>query len=406
MTSSSTSSTTSSSTTSSTSTSTKNPQIIGQGSYGCVYKPAIKCDGESGSEKYITKVQLLDYTAKNEISIAQKVKKMARFQQYFAPIEKTCPLNVAKVGKSYLEKCAMWDWDRKDSFVSNKIRYIGENTLHSGFLKYFEMNENIFEKVIVKTLMHLLHGLEKLSEKDIIHLDIKENNIMMKDNKPEPIIIDFGLSFDKTSFQEKEVFFDYIYDYSPWGIEQAIIGYKVHHIEDEKSEIKQAAIDRIFKDYETSNPTLKDSNATVMKNYKNMKKYFSSFVGKKWAELSKEIYKESWSWDIHGLFITYVSYLTYDKTISERHHKLIKFIESHLYIPPSERKNHGDLIKELEELYSIKEKRTPIAANTVKKSIDKIQKKILTNRITELRMSQKLRERSSAVIGGKETVSA
>lgn len=394
--------------TSSTSTTTKNsksPQIIGQGSYGCVYKPAIKCDSENGSEKYITKVQLLDYTAKNEISIAQKVKKIGRFQQYYAPIEKTCPLNVAKVGKSYMEKCAIWDWDRKDSFVSNKIRYIGENTLHSGFLNYYEMNENIFEKVIVKTLMHLLHGLEKLSEKGIIHLDIKENNIMMKDNKPEPIIIDFGLSFDKASFDEKEVFFDYIHDYSPWGIEQSIIGYKVHHVEDVKSEIKQGAIDRVFKDYEASHQRLRESTI-AMKSFKNMKKYYSSFVGKKWTELSKEIYNESWSWDVHSLLVTYLSYLSYEKTIKERHIKLINFIENNIHNPPKERKKHGDLIKELEELYSIKEKRTPIATNTIKKSVGKIQKKILTNRITELRMSQKLRERSSAivVIGGNSTV--
>ena len=36
----------------------ENPNIIGQGAYGCIYKPAIKCKEESPTN-YITKVQRL-----------------------------------------------------------------------------------------------------------------------------------------------------------------------------------------------------------------------------------------------------------------------------------------------------------------------------------------------------------
>ena len=45
----------------------ENPNIIGQGAYGCIYKPAIKCKEESPTN-YITKVQRLDIVEENEIN--------------------------------------------------------------------------------------------------------------------------------------------------------------------------------------------------------------------------------------------------------------------------------------------------------------------------------------------------
>ena len=45
------------------------PEIIGQGSYGCVYKPSIQCDGTVPSNKYISKIQLIEQATKNEKGI-------------------------------------------------------------------------------------------------------------------------------------------------------------------------------------------------------------------------------------------------------------------------------------------------------------------------------------------------
>ena len=56
---------------------TENPNIIGQGAYGCIYKPAIKCKEESPTN-YITKVQRLDTVAENEINTAKKIKEMGK----------------------------------------------------------------------------------------------------------------------------------------------------------------------------------------------------------------------------------------------------------------------------------------------------------------------------------------
>ena len=50
-------------------------EIIGQGSYGCVYKPSIQCDGTINSDKYISKIQLEEQATENEKAIGKKINK-------------------------------------------------------------------------------------------------------------------------------------------------------------------------------------------------------------------------------------------------------------------------------------------------------------------------------------------
>ena len=65
-----------------------NIQIIGQGTYGCVYRPNIDCQTKKiDSKQFLSKIQRKDKTSKNEIVIGKKIislpKNIYRFKTYF-----------------------------------------------------------------------------------------------------------------------------------------------------------------------------------------------------------------------------------------------------------------------------------------------------------------------------------
>mgnify|MGYP000642525166 CR=1 FL=1 len=76
--------------------------------------------------------------------------------------------------------------------------------------------------------MDLYKQFQLLNDNKIIHMDVKQDNIVLKDTTNKPIIIDFGLSFDVSEFKAPDVFFVYGYDYSPWCIDITMISYMVN----------------------------------------------------------------------------------------------------------------------------------------------------------------------------------
>ena len=70
------------------------PKLINQGTYGCVFRPAFLCDGNTLKEdEYITKVQARDITSQKEEEIGNQLKSTSNANEYFAGIVKTCPID-------------------------------------------------------------------------------------------------------------------------------------------------------------------------------------------------------------------------------------------------------------------------------------------------------------------------
>ena len=59
-------------------------ELLSQGGYGCVYHPAITCNGTAeSSKKHVSKLQRKDWAAKNEIEIGKLVKKIKNYSAFF-----------------------------------------------------------------------------------------------------------------------------------------------------------------------------------------------------------------------------------------------------------------------------------------------------------------------------------
>ena len=220
--------------------------LLAQGTFGCVYHPGITCNHEPLGAEYITKIHASnEKTAQNEIAVSKKVQTIPNYEQYFSPVLENCKVNLAKVNRKEVEKCkfikndlvgidadADADADAEPlTYVSTKIRFIKGESL----LEYVSQNSKYATiSFLYKTLCE---SVKKLAEKDIVHFDLRENNMIVS-KQGVPIIIDFGISIDfsiyfsKTNKKKtflKNTFYAYTSQYKPWCIEIVLICYIVHH---------------------------------------------------------------------------------------------------------------------------------------------------------------------------------
>jgi serine/threonine protein kinase len=204
-----------------------NVVLLAQGTYGCIYHPGMSCNHEPLSAKYITKIHSPnERTANNEITISKKIQTIPNYESYFSPVLEDCKVNLAKIEKEEAEKCSFVK-DVNKTYISTRTRYIEGDTL----LKYIEKRDSL--TTIYFIYNKLCKSVEKLAKHDIVHFDLRENNMIIT-KQGQPIIIDFGISIDfstikKTLSSLKPIFYAYTTKYKPWCIEIVLISYMVQH---------------------------------------------------------------------------------------------------------------------------------------------------------------------------------
>ena len=84
-------------------TKTTEIRLLSQGAYGCVFKPNITCDGSTGNNRYVSKIQNNDDSIQNELNIGKKISSIDKFHMFFAPILESCPVSLNSIGDSEIK---------------------------------------------------------------------------------------------------------------------------------------------------------------------------------------------------------------------------------------------------------------------------------------------------------------
>lgn len=247
-------------------------KLVGEGSYSCIFRPGIECSRKQlVSKKYITKIQKYKETSKHEVEIGNLIKKIPHYSRYFAPIIESCDVTVDMLNNdAEAKKCDFIDVSsryRAKTYESNRIAYVGKNTLADSLLqgaKNVRQLENYFRKWI-NTHILVLNGVSKLNAVNILHMDMKENNVMCKDKSGRPVIIDFGLSVNSTNiaspdFRAATAFFSYGANYQPWCLDIAMITYMIH-------KTKNADVEQPDLNAWRTEPATMDAAKTVIKDF-------------------------------------------------------------------------------------------------------------------------------------------
>ena len=297
--------------------------LLAQGTFGCVYHPGMTCDHKPLDEKYVTKIHSSEEkTAINEIAVSKKVQTIPNYELYFSPVLQSCEVNLAKVDREEVEKCNFIKDDlnhkKPITYISTKIRFIEGGSLLDYVAKHPKYSTISF---LYKTLCE---NVKKLAEKEIVHFDLRENNMIVS-KKGIPIIIDFGISIDFTNKPKKSflknTFYAYTTKYKPWCIEIVLICFIVHH---KPSQVTPEKVMEIFDEVMALNdfankPYLKEDFPKYRETFKTQ---ISTKPRQELLDYLLSTYKR---WDLYSVTILLIQMLeTTNQVPDETHAKQMK----------------------------------------------------------------------------------
>jgi len=330
-----------------------NSKFIGQGTYGCVYKPNVPCSGDKlpPSNDYISKIQRNTSEVENEERLGKIISSKIRdYRVRFAPILESCRINITEIDKREIDKCNIITKDIKKSkdyglpiiteYRSYKMKNAGKHSLGEYFIHTVNHSPKYLIKRLLTTHIYLLKSINRLiglKEYPIVHYDLKENNIIYNQSRKCPIIIDFGLSFEMKESQpfSKEVAMDkyYVYydKYPPWCIEIVLLSYISQEFigrdsGDIKSTIHPGDIQKMIQivdNFIIKSDILKMGISTEEKrDFKDgWVSFLQRFTEKTWEELYYELQNSYVSWDSYSISVMYffmIHDILYDNNIKSR----------------------------------------------------------------------------------------
>ena len=178
-------------------------EVLGEGSYGCVITPGFDNNLKNNSKKYVTKISKIDFYSKNEYLISKQIKSIPKYSTHFLPIIKQSVINFDKLKNSNfdvnrcenLQEYNMGFHFLKADFLLLTLKLIDGNNPRDYFDNIYKF-KNKFVKNYLYTFSHINKALILLNNKNIVHNDLYDRNILVTKKSQLPIVIDFGLSYD------------------------------------------------------------------------------------------------------------------------------------------------------------------------------------------------------------------
>lgn len=174
-------------------------KVVDFGSYGCVFRPAIRCKHEQRRRTGIAKLMSADngYQELEEYKIMNDID---REKRYYLGVPHLCtPGKLDEEDKRDWEcKIAQrpssdYEWDKTKRDLKLLVQKDGGTSL-SDFLRVAESEYVVgnFDK-IMKQIAKLAEGITKMKAGNVMHFDVKQSNIVIHPESFAMYFIDFGL---------------------------------------------------------------------------------------------------------------------------------------------------------------------------------------------------------------------
>lgn len=355
-------------------------KFLGEGSYGCVIKPGYDCQGKiNNSKKLVTKITEINFASVNELYISQIIKNIEFnnkkiYLNHFVPILKKCNVKYNILKDFEMNNCLNFSDNINDYYYfKNKLfdkeffiftlKYInglkikkyllGKNFNDEYFTNSYSMtnvNNNfnqykIFFNNYINSYYYLLKSITLMQKNNIIHNDLYNRNILFDFKNNKPLIIDFGLSYNKNKFYKNvrkqiidikyinKLIFNYKEKHFDYNSEKRFVSFIIDNNNDifinnvlksyQKNELTKEILDFFINDIIN---TIKETNFINFifenneLNYykKSLEKFYYKFLNKEkyntYFKIVKDILPSVFEYtDLYSLTMEYIEILFYYK---------------------------------------------------------------------------------------------
>lgn len=162
--------------------------FIASGTYGCVFKPHLKCKNRKVYTNTVGKVFEKESAFNDETDIQYIIQKIDPEYKFTLPLIGTCTTDKKFRESNSIQECPLINTSKHLEYKQMIIPYAGIS-LENIFMRR-QASPRAF-KTIFKVMQPLFEGVLKLEKHGIIHQDIKPDNIMS--HKRKLFLIDFGI---------------------------------------------------------------------------------------------------------------------------------------------------------------------------------------------------------------------
>ena len=184
----------------------RNHKVIGKGAYGCVHKPGLRCKNNT-VKSYKNKISKFMFAkhAKTEMNEYKKIQNADPKHKLYLGKPVKCSPNNDSDNAVAIHKCGFGSWNSKTHSLL-VMQDGGENL--SDFAMRFTRNPQTPENKKKMELFwieaqRILYGLTVFLQNDIVHHDLKAQNIVYNEEKNRINFIDFGLMTSKQKILEE-----------------------------------------------------------------------------------------------------------------------------------------------------------------------------------------------------------
>jgi serine/threonine protein kinase len=221
------------------STRQKGGKLVGQGTFGCGFFPALRCAADHNQRSHQLSKFLLSDNAIKEFQLTQNIRKIDPDMKYSIYPNIICNLHpddfeianeeglfncdLLPKDKTLEEKKKMYDAITKQGVFKLLQAPHGGETLYNITRNIVKSQSNKKEKIIksIKAMGNLIEGLQLYQTKNFVHLDIKSDNVVCDDTCK---YIDFGMSENINNiFKPNSKLFN---DLHSWSLKKILFNYR------------------------------------------------------------------------------------------------------------------------------------------------------------------------------------
>lgn len=191
--------------------------LLGQGTYGCVFGPALACTANDMLQQFPTKTKTVskvfslddDRNIQDEVRVAQLMKKIDPNSEFTVKYYGTCDVDFGKVPETIAKKCDAVNLRRYKTSNVKVPQIIFENGgVDLDYLcDIYATNSRIWFDDVIMSVIPIMKGIATMSEKHLAHFDIKPPNMLYNLKTSRMYLVDFGLARKITGLHLKNIAF-------------------------------------------------------------------------------------------------------------------------------------------------------------------------------------------------------